>query len=104
LDEATRVLHENSHRSLGFSRRARFDSSAARDVRTIGSILACSPNAAGVVIPGFPHAYFTDQAMFFDPLSRLDVVLGGGTDPLNGLENVRANVQAFFDRHVAGAH
>jgi hypothetical protein len=89
----------------GFRRsRATFDTSAARDASTIGHILAHSPNSARVVIPGFRHAYFTDQAVFFDPFTWLDVVFGGGSDPLNGLENVSANAQAFFDRHVAGTH
>lgn len=85
----------------GFRRsRETFDSSAARDTRTIGNILARSPNSARVVIPGFRHAFFTDEAVFFDPYSRL-ASLFGQADPLNGLENVSTNVQAFFDRQIA---
>jgi len=85
----------------GFRRsRKSFDSSAARDARTIGNILARSPNSARVVIPGFRHALFTDEAVFFDPFSSIAMLLGGQTDALNGLENVGENVRAFFDHRV----
>jgi len=85
----------------GFRRsRATFDSSAARDARTIGNILARSPNSARVVIPGFRHAFFTDEAAFFDPFASIAMLLGGQTDALNGLDNVGVNVKAFFDRQL----
>jgi len=85
----------------GFRRsRETFDSSAARDARTIGNILAHSPNSSRVVIPGFRHAFFTDEAVFFDPFSGLSNVFGGQTDALNGLDNVAVNVRAFFDREL----
>jgi hypothetical protein len=85
----------------GFRRsRETFDSSAARDARTIGNILAHSPNSGRVAIPGFRHAFFTDEAVFFDPFSGLATFFGGQTDALNGLDNVGVNVRAFFDRQL----
>ena len=85
----------------GFRRsRETFDSSAARDARTIGNILAHAPNSSRVVIPGFRHAFFTDEAVFFDPFSGLATFFGGQTDALNGLDNVAVNVRAFFDRQL----
>ena len=87
----------------GFRRsRKMFDSSAARDTRTIGNILARSPNSARVVIPGFRHAFFTDEAVFFDPFSGVAGLLGGQTDAQNGLDNVGVNVRAFFDHQLRG--
>jgi len=50
-----------------------------------------------------PHEK-SDQAVFFDPLSQLDVLLGRESDPVNGLEDVRWNVRAFLDRQVAGGY
>jgi dienelactone hydrolase len=78
--------------------RATFDSSTAYDARTIGNILGRSPKSAKVMIPGFRHAFFTDEAAFFDPLAPIAMVLGGQTDALNGLDNVSVNARAFFDR------
>jgi dienelactone hydrolase len=81
----------------GFRRsRAAFDSSAARDKRTIGSILAHSPNSERVVIWGFRHASFTDEAAFFHPWSSIAVAFGGQTDARQGLAMVSAKVAAYF--------
>jgi dienelactone hydrolase len=78
--------------------RATFECSTAYDARTIANILGRSPKSAKVMIPGFRHAFFTDEAAFFDPLAPIAMVLGGQTDALNGLDNVSVNARAFFDR------